>query len=80
MPAETDGQQMPDKAAQEKERELLVRFKQVLQAFTHDHQHLQVTATYALQVRTRGTGVSTTGVCKLTCLFDTIQSVFELRC
>lgn len=50
VPAETDGQQMPDKAAQEKERELLVRFKQVLQAFTHEHQHLQVTATYALQV------------------------------
>jgi len=45
-----DRAQMPDKALQERERELLQRFRQVLQAFTHDKVPLQVSATYALQV------------------------------
>ena len=45
-----DRAQMPEKAAQERERELLQRFRQVLQAFTHDNVPLQVAATYALQV------------------------------
>ena len=49
-----DRAQMPDKPLQERERELLHRFRQVLQAFTHDRVPLQVTATYALQVRTDG--------------------------
>lgn len=45
-----DRTQMPDKPLQERERELLQRFRQVLQAFTHDNVPLQITATYALQV------------------------------
>ncbi|XP_037090642.1 eukaryotic translation initiation factor 4 gamma 2-like [Pollicipes pollicipes] len=50
LAADVDRTQMPDKALQERERELLQRFRQVLQAFTHEHVQLQVTATYALQV------------------------------
>ena len=39
----------PDKASQEKEREMLERYRPVLQAFLHDHLNLQVTTLYALQ-------------------------------
>lgn len=40
----------PDKALQEKERDLLEKYKPVFQAFLHDHTDLQVVALYALQV------------------------------
>ena len=44
----------PDKATQEKEKELLERYRPVLQAFLHDHLQLQVTALYALQAFCHG--------------------------
>ncbi|XP_076068093.1 N-acetyltransferase 1 isoform X1 [Oratosquilla oratoria] len=47
-----DPTQIPEKSSTEKEKELLNKFKPVLQAFLHDHVHLQVTAVYALQVYT----------------------------
>lgn len=40
----------PDKSLSEKEKECLARFKQVLQAFLHAHNNLQIIAIYALQV------------------------------
>lgn len=40
----------PDKALQEKEKELLEKYKPVFQAFLHDHVDLQVIALYTLQV------------------------------
>ena len=39
----------PDKVTQEKEKELIERYRPVLQAFLHDHLQLQVTVLYALQ-------------------------------
>ena len=42
----------PEKAITEQEKELLGKFKPVLQQFLHDHLSLQVTAVYALQVFT----------------------------
>jgi len=40
----------PDKNLADKEKELLERYKPVLQAFLHNHTDLQTTAIYALQV------------------------------
>lgn len=47
---DVDQNQNPDRTLQDKERELVERFRPVLQAFLHDFTHLQVTAVYALQV------------------------------
>ncbi|KAA0201380.1 hypothetical protein HAZT_HAZT011741 [Hyalella azteca] len=48
----TDLSLIPEKGVTEKEKELLARFKPVLQAFLHSHNDLQVYAIYALQVFT----------------------------
>jgi len=40
----------PDKGLADKEKELLAKYKPVLQAFLHDHTSLQIVAIYALQV------------------------------
>lgn len=52
MPRGTDVTVNPDKAVTEKEKEMLTKYKPVLQAFLHDHSNLQVIAVYALQVFT----------------------------
>lgn len=46
----TDPSIAPDKGVQEKEKELLEKYKPVFQAFLHDHIDLQVIALYTLQV------------------------------
>ena len=43
-----------DKLAQEKEKELMERYRPVLQAFLHDHVQLQVTALHSLQAFCHG--------------------------
>lgn len=49
---DTDTAVNPDKGTAEKEKELLCKYKPVLQAFLHDHIDLQIVAIYALQVLT----------------------------
>lgn len=48
----TDTNTVPEKAVIEQEKELLDRYKTILQAFLQDHIKLQVIAIYALQVFT----------------------------